>query len=111
MASTTFKKRDRNRFRKVYPFTRVRPSNTYCSDDVVVMEVGKVSFSDSSTISHKFSEVFTSAPIITAISVDTGSGDANVNIFVSSITLLGVTFNSSAEFTGDVHFHAIQVGE
>ena len=110
MAGAKFKKRDLNRFRKVYPFIRREPRNTFISDEPITIEVGKVEF-NSSQSTYLFSETFTSAPTITGISVDSQSNNgANVNIFVSLITKTRVVFDSSQEFNGTVHFHAIQIG-
>lgn len=110
MAGTKFKKRDLNRFRKVYPFIRREPRHTFISDEPIIIEVGTLEF-DSSEETYFFSEPFTSAPIITGISVDSQSNNgADVNIFVALVTKTRVVFESSQEFNGTVHFHAMQVG-
>lgn len=112
MASTKFKKHDKNRFRKVYPYLRVRPINTYCADKEVVMEVGSVTFSNSTgPETHTFTESFTSSPTVTAISVDSESNNtADVNVFIDSVSKTAVQISVSQNFTGTVHFHAIMVG-
>ena len=112
MPATKFKKRDRNRFRKVYPYLRVRPSNTYCADKEVIIEVGSVAFSNSNgPITYTFTENFTVAPYVTATSVDSESNDtANINVFIDSVSTTEMQISTSQDFTGAVHFHAIMVG-
>ena len=110
MPGTKTKTRDRNRFRKVYPYVRRRPSYELVSDKEVVIEIDKITFTDTNTVTHTFSETFDSVPAITAISVDASANNtANVNVFVSSVTTATVTFNTSQNFTGQIHFHAILV--
>ncbi len=111
MAGTTFKKRDLQRFRKVYPYLRKSPRNVFTSDKETVMEVGSVTFTDTSgPVEYIFTETFRSVPTITAIAVDTaGTGEADINIFVSTISKTSVQFESSANFNGTVDFHAIWI--
>ena len=73
------------------------------------LEVGSVTFAGVDSGTYNFTETFTSAPSITAISVDTTvAGDANVNVYVSSISTTQVIFKTSAPFTGKVSFQAIE---
>ena len=112
MARTTFKKRDMNRFRRVYPYLRKAPRDQYCSDKSVVIEIGTVTFSSSSgPVIHTFQETFPETPVVTAIAVDyQASGGADVNIFISSVSSTSVSFESSHQFDGTVDFHAIWIG-
>ena len=112
MASTKFTKRDKNRFRKVYPYLRVRPKNSYIADREVIIEVGDVTFSNTDgPVTYTFTGNFTSAPTVTAISIDSESNDtADVNIFVNSVSTTTVQFSASAAFTGKVHFQAMMIG-
>lgn len=111
MAGTKFSKRNLNRFRKAYPFIREEPINSYLSTESVTLEVGKVTFNDTDSMSFVLTENFSSVPTVTAVSVDSLSNNsANVNIFVTSVTTTGITFKSSQAFSGDVHFHAILIG-
>ena len=110
MAKATFKKKNRNRYRKVYPYIRKSPVYEYCSDKAMEMEVGEILFSDSDNETYTFTSTFDSAPIINSISVDGYSnGSANVNVYVESVTTTTVTIRTSAQFTGKVHFHAIRI--
>jgi hypothetical protein len=110
MASTKFIKRDKNRFRKVYPYIRARPRNQFCSDKEVIIEIGSVSFDGSTSVSYTFTQTYKSAPIITAISVDSESNNqADVNVFLSSVSTTSAIFETSQEFTGKIHFHIIEI--
>jgi len=111
MAKTVFKRKDRNRYRKVYPYIRKSPSYELCSDKEAEIEVGEISFSNSSTGTFTFASKFKGIPIITAISYDSlNNGSADVNVYVDSVTTTSVTLKTSAPLTGIVQFHAIWVG-
>jgi len=108
--STKFKKRDLNRFRKIYPYIRRAPRFVYTSDKEAIIEVGEVLFSNTSSKEYEFKETYSSIPMITAISYDSESNDtADVNVFISSLSTTSVTFETSQAFTGTIHFHAVWV--
>ena len=110
MGKASFKRRDKNRFRKVYPYLRRAPVYEYCTDTDIEIEVGEITFNNTDTGTHTFTSVFLSAPMITAISYDSSNNSsANVNIYIDSVSTTSVTLKSSAPFTGKVHFHAIRV--
>jgi hypothetical protein len=111
MAKATFKKKDKQRFRKVYPYIRKKPVWELCSDKEVEIEVGSIVFSGTDTGTYTFSTSFISVPVITSIAVDSSStGTADVNVYVSSVTTTEVVLKTSATFTGTVDFHAIRIG-
>jgi hypothetical protein len=105
MGKASFKKKDKNRFRKVYPYLRKAPVWEYCSPTKVEIEVGLISFNGTTTGTYTFTETFESVPRITAISV---AKIGNVNVWVTGVTTTYVTIETSAPFTGDIHFHAIR---
>jgi len=110
MGKATFKKRDRNRFRKVYPYIRKQPAYEYCSNVPVEIEVGEIVFTNTDTGTYTFTSLFETVPNITAISYDSESNNtANVNVYIHSITISSVTIKTSSSFTGKIHFHAIRV--
>ena len=110
MGKASFKRRDKNRFRKVYPYIRKAPVYEYCSKNDVEIEVGEISYSNSDTGTYTFESTFLTAPFITAVSYDSeGNATANVNVYISSVSTSSVTIKTSAPFTGKVHFHAIRV--
>ena len=110
MAKAFFKKRDKNRYRKVYPYIRKAPVWDYCSNVPVEIEIGEIEYNSASTGTYYFTSTFTSAPVITAVSYDAyNNGTADVNVYISSVDTTKVVINTSANFTGKVHFHAIRV--
>ena len=110
MGKASFKRRDKNRFRKVYPYLRKAPVYEYCSTEDIEIEVGEISYSNSDTGTYTFSSNFKNAPMITAVSYDSESNSsANVNVYISSVSTASVTIKTSAPFTGKVHFHAIRI--
>jgi hypothetical protein len=110
MAGTKTKKRNLNRFKVTYPYIRRRPRYKYITDDEMTLEVGEIVFSNASTGTFVFTQTFTSAPTITSVAFDSESNNtADVNIFISSVSTISVTIQSSQAFTGKVHFHAILV--
>ena len=109
-----FKRRDANRFRKVYNYIRKKPVNQFVSDTGFTMVIGDVDFSNSSgpvTFTYTTADptvVFSSVPVVTALSVDNLSNNsANVNIFITSVTTTQVQFESSTPFTGKVNFQVV----
>ena len=109
-----FKKRDANRFRKVYNYIRRKPVNQYVSDNPFTIIVGEVTFTSSSgpeTFTYTTADPtinFIKVPVVTAISVDKlANSSANVNVFVTAITTTSVQFESSAPFSGTVNFQII----
>ena len=96
---------DKQRFRKVYPYLRRKPVYHNVQAD---LEVGAITFSNESSVTHAFSLTFTSAPVVTVVSVDSESNDtANVNVFITAVSTTEVTVETSQAFTGTVHYHAI----
>ena len=58
MAGTTFKKRNKNLFKKVYPYVRRAPVFEFVSDRESVIETAKITFTNSSSESHTFTSTF-----------------------------------------------------
>ena len=109
-----FKKKDANRFRKVYNFIRKKPVIQYVSASGFTVIVGDVDFANISgpvTFTYTTADpsvTFINVPVVTAISVDHSSNSsANVNIFITSVTTTQVQFESSAPFTGKVNFQVV----
>ena len=110
MGKASFKRRDKNRFRKVYPYIRKAPVYEYCSPSDIEIEVGEITYTNADSGTYTFTSTFLNAPMITAISYDSESnGTANVNVYISAVSTTSVTIKTSAPFTGKVHFHAIRV--
>ena len=100
--------RDKQRFRKVYPFIRKKPVLETVGDTATI-EVGAITFTNESSVTHAFTTTFSSAPIVNVVSVDSESNsEANVNVFITSVSTTEVVVETSQVFTGKVHYHAIQ---
>lgn len=110
MASTTFTKRNLNRFKKVYPPVREESRDTLIAKNETKLEIGAISFSSTAAGAYDFTESFNSAPNITIIGVDSESNSqANVNVWVQSVTTTQLIVSSSNTFTGQIHFHAQEI--
>jgi hypothetical protein len=111
MAKTyTFSKRDKNRYRKVYSFIRRKPDFQFVSDGDFKMIVGTLSFSNSSSETFNFPATvsYTNIPVITAVSYDSlSNSSADVNVFITALSTTSVTLETSAPFSGELHFHVI----
>ena len=102
-----FTKKDRNRYRKVYRYIRKKPVFEYCSDEQFEMIAGFIEFSDTDSGTYTFDAgvTFTNVPVMTVTSVDSESNDqADVNVFVTAISTTAATIETSAPFTGRIHF-------
>ena len=96
---------DNNRYRKVYPFIRVKPN----TEGNVIFESSKKAVSAADQVTINFTTQFTSAPFVTANAFDSASNNlANVNAYIVSVSTSQVVIGFSAAFTGEVHYHAIQ---
>ena len=98
--------RDKNRFRKVYPFIRRKPH--YIPEGDVIYESGAKDVS-SDEVTITFTTTFTTIPYVTATAFDSSSNNqANVNAYIKTVSTSAVTIGFSAAFTGKVHYNAIQ---
>ena len=104
MASTKTRTRNRNRFQKTYPLIRRRPVNELVTNKEVIIEVAILVFSNQSSKTYNFEQLFPSVPSVTATSKDT-----SVNVFIKSVTTTSVVIETSENLQGDIHLHAIYV--
>ena len=101
--------RDKNRFRKIYRYIRRKPVLEGVPDDVLI-ESGEITLTATDEGSYTFTKVFASAPFVTATAYDSATNDeANVNVYIKSVSTTTVTFGTSAAFTGKIHLQAIAV--
>ena len=109
MGVIKFRKRNKNRFRKVYPFLRKKPIYETILEGSANIEVGFIDYNNTDTGTYTFTSTFTTVPIVTATSVETvGGTDANVNVYIEAITINNVQIRvSDSNFIGRVHLHAI----
>jgi hypothetical protein len=109
VATVTLKKRDLNRFTKVYPYARFEKREVTETSEDFNVETGVIEFAnEDGPKTYNFVSSFASAPAISAISVQT-TDNSNVNVYINAVTTTSVTISVSAQFTGQVTFSAIQV--
>ena len=106
MGYSNFKRRDLNRYAKVYPFVRRSPNYTYIGDKETVIEVADLTFSDVERATHTFEATFNGTPVVTAI-----AKSENVNVYVTDVSATSVTIEASNQFNGTVQIHAIYIGD
>jgi len=117
VSSTTFKKRDLNRWKKTYPFVKRTPRWAYLSDLNFQMEVAEVNF-DYSVVEQTY--VYTcdfppppaTPPVVTAIAMwtdDGGEPGANVNVTMTEVNHESCTIHVSNPFNGSVMIHIIWI--
>jgi hypothetical protein len=108
-----YRKIDKNRFVKIYPYVRFPPRyafefDTFPGDSTV--EAGKITFTDAESGSYAFTGTYATVPAVTISTVNSAAtNNTNVSVTVSSITLAQVTVTASAPFTGEVHVHVASV--
>ena len=68
------------------------------------VESASVTFSGTDTATYTFTQSYPYPPIVTA------TADQDVNVFITSISKTQVTLETSANFSGEVHFQAIMIG-
>jgi hypothetical protein len=79
----------------------------FIEDTYITYETGIVPFSNQNSVTYSFIEPFPSAPTVTATSIDLNSNQTtNVEITISDVTSSSATFNTSAQMTGGISFHA-----
>ena len=71
--------------------------------DNLTIEVGKVTFSNSSSENVVFSSSHNSIPTLMA----SYKGSTPVNVFVTDVSKTGATIETSSIINGEIHFHAI----
>lgn len=109
----TYKKRDLNRYTKVYPYVRFPPRYVYVYDNVqgdTSVEAGKINFINDEFGIYSFTSSYAAVPSVTITSVDTsGNFQTNVSLTITSISTTAVTVSASSKFTGQVHVHVVPV--
>lgn len=110
MAFTSFRKRDGQRFRKVYPRIRRTPRFFTISDKEMILEAEKISMSNSSEGSYEFQEQYDSIPTVQISAESSDDSQGIVNVFITVLTTKRVQWETSAPFTGTIHVQVIKVG-
>ena len=111
MGFTTFRRRDAQRFRKVYPRIRKTPRFFTISDSTMIIESAKVTMNNETSGQYTFVTSFDAVPNV-QVTAETSSDDQGmVNLFITALTTKTVTFETSAPFTGTVHIQIIDIGD
>jgi len=114
LAGITYKRLDKNRFVKVYPYNRTPPSYVYVYEQAQggsSVEAGKITFANSDSETYSFTNgPYTSVPSITISTVDSlSNSNTNITITVAAASTTSATIKSSAKFSGQVHIHVVPV--
>ena len=110
MGRAKFKKRDRNRFRKTYPYMRTRPVMEYMAGKETIMETGAATFAGDVSVDYNFISSFPVPPTISLTPYDSeGLNAAGVNVYIEHVTTEKFTIAVSEGFTGTVHIHALYI--
>ena len=110
MAFTTFKRRDGQRFRKVYPRIRKTPRIFTISDETMIVESTKVALSNQTSSTYSFQTKYISIPTVQISAEPSDDSQGMVNVFITALTTSAVTFETSAPFTGNIHIQIIKIG-
>jgi len=112
MSSTTFKKIDRQRYKKIYPSRRKTPKMATISDKSITIESKSIAFTESSgitNVTYNFQTQYTSVPTVT-FGITSTNGDM-VIARITAITTSFVIVEVSAAFDGSVDIQILQVEE
>jgi hypothetical protein len=110
MGSTTFKKIDRQRYKKLYPALRKTPRIATISDKSILLESKSLTFTESSGITtgtYNFSSQFESIPTVTH-GITSSTGDMVIARIIE-LTITRVVIEVSAAFDGSVDIQILQV--
>ena len=86
MAFTTFKRRDGQRFRKVYPRIRKTPRIFTISDETMVVESTKVALSNQTSDTYNFQTEYLSIPTVQISAEPSDDSQGMVNVFITALT-------------------------
>lgn len=110
MGFTTFRRRDGQRFRKVYPRIRKTPKYFTISDESMVVESAKVTMANETTKTFSFQTEYNTIPTVQISAETSDDAQGMVNIFITSLDLKTITWETSAPFTGTIHIQVIKIG-
>tara|TARA_B100000214_G_scaffold278431_1_gene208137 strand:+ start:1431 stop:1778 length:348 start_codon:yes stop_codon:yes gene_type:complete len=112
MGRAKFTKRDRNRFRKTYPYMRTRPVMEYMAGKETIMETGAADFDGDVSVTHNWISSFPIPPTVSLTAYDDSGLEASgVNVYIQDVTTEKVTIGVSEAFTGTVHIQAMYIRE
>ena len=112
MGATTFKKIDRQRYKKIYPHKRKTPRNAVISDGSIILEAKAIAFTEASSktvATYIFTNTYETVPTVTC-GVTSASGDM-VIARITSVTTTEVVVEVTAPFDGSVDIQILQILE
>ena len=110
MGFTTFRRRDGQRFRKVYPRIRKTPRFFTISDEAISIESSKIEMSSETSARYTFSIPYDQIPTVQLSAEVSDDNQGMVNIFITQLTTTFVVFETSAPFSGTVHIQVFKIG-
>ena len=111
MGFSTFRRRDGQRFRKVYPRIRKTPRFFTISDASMSVESDRVTMSNEIIKDYSFQLEYAQIPTV-VLTAETSSDDQGmVNVFIVALDTKTVQWETSAPFTGTIHVQVFVVGD
>ena len=111
MASTTFKRIDKQRFKKIYPAKRFKPIMVVQTEKSLAIETATLIFTEAgaaTSATYNFASVFETVPSVT-YGVKSTSGDM-VLVRITALTTESVSIEISAPFDGSVDLQIVEIG-
>jgi len=111
---TTFRKINKNRFRKIYPINHYAPVDGFLTDKQLVVETKLVDFNNSSFEFTTLDGDYSETPVIIVSGFnESSSAQANVNLYIDSIETIDgkikIGIRSSDNFTGKAALQVLEV--
>ena len=111
MASTTFKRLDKQRYKKIYPAKRFKPVMVVQTEKSLAIETATLIFTEASsatTATYTFTSVFEANPNVT-YGVRSAAGDM-VLVKITELTTQSVSIEVSAPFDGSIDLQIVEIG-
>jgi hypothetical protein len=111
MAQTTFKRLDKQRFKKIYPAKRFKPVMVVQTEKSLAIETATLTFTEASsatTATYTFTSTFDSIPNVTP-GIKSTDGDM-VLVKITALTTQSVTVEISAPFDGTIDLQIVEIG-
>lgn len=105
-----FKQKDKNRYRKVYPFLRRKPIYEVIVEGNGQIETGVLDFDNvTGPLTFPFTLTYNEVPTVTVTPVETSdpSSSGNRILWLTSISTTEVEIEADSNFIGSAHIHII----
>lgn len=111
MGFSTFRRRDMQRFRKLYPRIRKTPRYFTISDASMSVESDRISMSNEIRQEYSFQLEYDRIPTVVLSAETSDDNQGMVNVFIVKLDTASVMWETSAPFTGTIHVQVFVVGE